>query len=213
MAHEDVHGGQDEARRHRIPLPDDAAVSAALKGAPLPLRRAAETGHLINVFRMLMYSPVIGVEVARLAAAIFASSALTDIDRKLAILACGTCFQAPYEASRHQPISRAVGVTSEQRAALAARRWNAGCFTQAQQALLAFVAAVAATPAVPDAAFNAIRRYYSDRQIIETITLTGNYFLIARLTTVLGIPLDLPTDDAVLRTNRAPAQQPPGHYR
>ena len=189
--------------RARISLPDDAAVTAALRDAPLPLRQAAETGHLINVFRMLMYSPSIGVEVARLCAAIFAYSALTDVDRELAILACGACFQAPYEAAQHRPISRAVGVTSQQRAALAARRWNAGCFTPAQQALLAFVAAVAATPAVPDAAFNAIRRYYSDRQVVEVITLTGNYFLIARLTTILDIPLDPRADDAVLHAVRA----------
>ena len=189
--------------RSRIPFPDDGAVAAALDGSPPYMREGAERGALINVFRMLMYSPAIGVEVARLGAAIFASSALTGIDRELAILACAACFQAPYEASQHQPISRAVGVTSEQRAALAARHWNAGCFTEAQQALLAFVAAVAATPAVPDAAFNAIRRYYSDRQVVETITLTGNYFLIARLTTVLGIPLDPPADDAVLRAGRA----------
>ncbi|HEY2638462.1 MAG TPA: hypothetical protein VGI66_01075, partial [Streptosporangiaceae bacterium] len=131
------------------------------------------------------------------------SAALTDIDRELAILACGACFRAPYEASQHDPISRAVGVSDQQRGAVAAGRWNSGCFTAAQQALLAFVAAVAATPAVPDAVFNAMRLHYSDRQLVEAITLTGNYFLIGRLTTVLNLPLDPPADDAVLRAGRA----------
>jgi alkylhydroperoxidase family enzyme len=187
----------------RIPFPDDAAVAAALDDSPRPMRKAAERGALINVFRMLMYSPDLGVAVAELGSAIFASAALTDIDRELAILACGACFRAPYEASQHDPISRAVGVSDQQRAAVAAGRWNSGCFTAAQQALLAFVAAVAATPAVPDAVFNAMRLHYSDRQLVEAITLTGNYFLIGRLTTVLNLPLDPPADDAVLRAGRA----------
>ena len=187
----------------RIPFPDDGTVAAALDDSPPYLREAAERGALINVFRMLMYSPSIGVEVARLSAAIFASSALTDVDRELAILACGACYRAPYEASQHEPISRAVGVSDQHRAAAAAKRWDAGCFTPAQQALLAFVAAVAAAPAVPDAVFSAVQQHYSDRQIVETIALAGNYFLIGRLTTVLNVPLDPPADDRVLRAGRA----------
>ena len=187
----------------RIPLLDDAVIAASLDDAPRLLLKAAETGRLINVFRMLMHTPDIGAEVARLGSAIFASSDLTDIDRELAILACGACFQAPYEVSQHEPISRAVGVSEEQRAAVAEKRWNAGCFTAAQRALLAFVAAVADAPAVPDAAFTAIQQHYSDRQLVEAITLTGNYFLIARLTTVLNVPLDPPADDAVLRADLA----------
>jgi alkylhydroperoxidase family enzyme len=187
----------------RIPFPDDAAVAAALSDSPPPMRKAAERGALINVFRMLMYSPDVGVAVAELGSAIFACAALTDIDRELAILACGACFRAPYEASQHDPISRAVGVSDQQRAAVAAGRWYAGCFTAAQQALLAFVAAVAAAPAVPDAVFTAMRQHYSDRQLVEAIALAGNYFLIGRLTTVLNVPLDPPADDAVLRFGRA----------
>jgi alkylhydroperoxidase family enzyme len=187
----------------RIPFPDDATVAAAVDDASPALRTAAEAGRLINVFRMLMYTPDIGVEVARLGSAIFATSALTDIDRELAILACGACFDAPYEASQHQPISRAVGVSDRQRTAVASKHWDAGCFTTAQQALLGFVAAVAAGPAVPDAVFSAVQVHYSDRQIVETITLTGNYFLIGRLTTVLNVPLDPPADDRVLRMGRA----------
>ena len=187
----------------RIPFPDDATVAAALDDAPLPMRKAAEAGRLINVYRMLMHSPGIGAGVARPGPAIFASSAFTDVDRELAILACGTCFRAPYEVSQHEPLSRAVGVSDEQRAAVPARRWNAGCFTAAQRALLSFVAAVADEPAVPDAAFTTVQQHYTDRQIVEAIALAGYYFLIARLTTVLDVPLDPRADDAVLRAGRA----------
>lgn len=184
-------------------MPDDASVAAALGGAPPALRRAAEGGDLINVLRMLVHTPDIGLQVARLGSAMFASSALTDADRELATLACGACFQAPYEASQHEPISRAVGVSDEQRAAVAGRHWEASCLTEAQQALLTFVGAVADAPAVPDAAFSAVQQHYDDRQVVEVIVLTGYYFLIGRLTTVLNVPLDPRAGDAVLRGGRA----------
>jgi alkylhydroperoxidase family enzyme len=187
----------------RIPFPDDEAVAMALDGAPPITRQPAEHGHLINVFRMLMYCPDVGVQVARLGSAIFASSALSEIDRELAILACGSCFGAPYEMSQHEPISRAVGVSGEQRAAVAARNLNAGCLSPRQRALLTFVAAVADAPVVPDTVYNAMQFHYSDRQIVEAIALTGNYFLIGRLTTVLNVPLDPPADDVILRAGRA----------
>ena len=48
-----------------------------------------------------------------------------------------------------------------------------------------------------------LQQHYSDRQIVEAITLTGNYFLIARLTTVLNVPLDPAAGDAVLRAGLA----------
>jgi hypothetical protein len=48
-----------------------------------------------------------------------------------------------------------------------------------------------------------MRLHYSDRQLVETVALTGNYFLIGRLTTVLNVPLDPPADDVVLRAGRA----------
>ena len=58
-------------------------------------------------------------------------------------------------------------------------------------------------PAVPDAAFTAVQQHYTDRQIVEAIALAGYYFLIARLTPVLDVPLDPRADDAVLRAGRA----------
>lgn len=191
----------------RIALPDDATVAAVLRTQPAQLQQAAEQGGLINVFRALLRSPEVTISVGQLASTLFTATALTDIDRELVILACGTCYSAPYETAQHEPISAALGVTDAQRAAIAARQWDAGCLSPAQQALLRFVAAITAAPTVEEVVFDAVREHYDDRQVVETIVITGMYFLIGRITTVLDVPLDPPADDTVLRAVRSLSTQ------
>ena len=154
---------------------------------------------LVNVFRMMLRSPRIATLVVQLGSAQFGSGSLPGPDRELAILTAGSCFGSAYEASQHEQISEAVGVTAAQRAAIAVHQWDSPDLTSAQQALVAFVAGVAEAPTVQDEVFDAVQRHYSDQQIVEAVILTGYYFLIARVTTVLDVPQDPREGDAVLR--------------
>jgi alkylhydroperoxidase family enzyme len=99
--------------------------------------------------------------------------------------------------------SRAVGVTDTQRAALAAKQWDSPEFNEAQRALIAFTAAIADAPTVAGDIFDAAQKHYTDQQIVELIIQTGYYFLLARVSTVLDVPLDPPSDDRVLRAGVA----------
>ncbi|MFI6865388.1 carboxymuconolactone decarboxylase family protein [Nocardia sp. NPDC050406] len=149
--------------------------------------------------RALARSPELAIAFTQVGAVLFKSGALCAVDRELAILACGACYDAPYETAQHGPISRSVGVSEEQRAAVAARRWGDPAFSVEQRALLRFVAAAAASPTVPSHVFDSVTEHYDDRQVVEAVFVTGYYFLLARLTTVLNIPIDPPPDDRVLR--------------
>ena len=97
------------------------------------------------------------------------------------------------------PISRAAGVTDDQRAALRARRYDADVFTPAQRALVSFAAAAAASPAVDDARYEAVSAHYSEEQIVETLVLAGFYFLLARVCTVLDVEIDAAESDELVR--------------
>ena len=178
-----------------VELPGNEMIYAL----PEDLRRAAESGALINVFRVLLHAPDIAEPVIRLGSAQFAAGSIGPADREMVILACGELFDAPYEGAQHEPISRAVGVTDEQRTAIAHRRWNAPCFTTAQQVLLTFVAHIAQKPTAPPSLSSELHAHFDDQQIVEIVVLVGYYFLIARLSTVLRIPVDAPGDDRVLR--------------
>ena len=154
---------------------------------------------LVNVFRMMLRSPRIATLVVELGSAQFGSGVLPGVDRELAILTCGACFGSAYEASQHEQISGAVGVSAAQRAAIAVGQYDSPDLSPAQRALVAFVAAIAEAPTVPDDVFDAVQLHYSDQQVVEAVILTGYYFLIARVTTVLEVPQDPREGDAVLR--------------
>ena len=178
----------------RIAIPD-----VPIESLPAEWQDAARTGALVNVFRMMLRSPQIATLVVKLGAAQFGSGSLPPADRELSILTAGACFDSAYEVSQHEQISQSVGVTSSQRAAVAVGQWDSPDFSESQQALLAFVAAVAASATVPDAVFESVQRHYSDQQIVETVILTGFYFLIARVSTVFELPQDPQEGDSVLR--------------
>jgi 4-carboxymuconolactone decarboxylase len=165
----------------------------------LPEEIRGQSGALVNVFRIMLRSPRIATLVVKLGSAQFGSGSLPGPDRELAILTAGSSFGSAYEASQHEQISEAVGVTAAQRAAVAVRQWDSPDLTPSQQALVAFVAAVAEKPTVPDDVFDAMQLHYTDQQIVEAVILTGYYFLIARVSTVLEVPQDPQPGDTVLR--------------
>jgi 4-carboxymuconolactone decarboxylase len=183
-----------------IALPDDLEVDALL---PNDLRAMKHSGLLINVHRALLRSPEIATHVIGLGATQFVAGSLTGVDREMVILTCGHLYQAPYEAAQHEPISRAVGVTDDQRTAIQQHAWHADCFTAAQQTLLVFAARVALHPRLDPKQLADVRTHYSDQQVVEAVILVGYYFLIARITTVLDVPIDAPNDDSVLRAGQA----------
>ncbi|HTU84658.1 MAG TPA: hypothetical protein VMF57_03730 [Solirubrobacteraceae bacterium] len=176
----------------RIVIPDvtEEELPAELQGAG---------DALVNVFRIMLRSPRIATLCVQLGSAQFGSGSLPAADRELAILTAGSCFGSAYETSQHEAISGAFGVSAAQRGAIAVHQWDSPDLSPAQQALVAFVAAVADGPRVPDDLFDAIQRYYSDQQVVEAVILTGYYFLIARVSTVLDVPQDPQPGDAVVR--------------
>ncbi|GAA2485163.1 MULTISPECIES: carboxymuconolactone decarboxylase family protein [Actinomycetes] len=175
----------------RIPCLDTEALPESL--------RSLSQGRIINVYRMLGHAPRSVTQIARLGAALFADASLSAMDRELLILTYGTVFEAEYEWAQHVPISRAVGVTDEQRAALRAQRYDAEVFTPAQQALVAFAAAAAASPLVDDARYAAVSAHYTEEQIVETLVLAGFYYLLARVCTVLDVEIDAAESDELVR--------------
>lgn len=187
----------------RFELPDNSY----LEDQPA-LRGLDESGVLINVFRAILRSPKIVAPIIELGAAQFADGSLSAVDRELAILAAGACVDAPYEAAQHEPLSREVGVTDEQREAVAAHRWSDTTFSPSQQTMLEFVARVSAHPTVPDNQYAAMRQHYTEQQLVELVVLVGYYFMIGRVTTVFEIPIDVPDDTRLLDSSTGQATTP-----
>ncbi|MEW2115644.1 carboxymuconolactone decarboxylase family protein [Streptomyces sp. NPDC005474] len=175
----------------RIPCLDTEALPESL--------RSLAQGRVINLYRVLGHAPQSVEQIARLGAALFTQGGLSAVERELLILTYATGFRSEYEWAQHVPISRAVGVTDEQRAALRRADHDSAVFTPAQRALVAFASAVADGPLVDDIRYARLREHYDEEQVVETLILAGFYFLVARVCTVLDVEIDAPEGDEVLR--------------
>ncbi|MFC9429551.1 carboxymuconolactone decarboxylase family protein [Streptomyces sp. NPDC056987] len=164
--------------------------------------RALDEGRIINLFKVLAHAPNAVEPIARVAAALLASGGLDPVDRELVILTCATRYESAYEWAQHIPLSRAAGVTDTQRAAVRDGDHDASVFSPAQRGLLAFAAAAADRPEVSDAVYAGASRHYDDEQLVETLILVGFYFLVARVSTVVGLEIDAPEGEDVLRMAR-----------
>lgn len=179
----------------RVPCLSDEALPETL--------RSLSQGRVINLYRVLAHAPQVE-QIAAFGASLFAGSSTIDpVDRELLILTFGVRYQSEYEWTQHIPISRSLGVTDEQRAALRREDYGAAVFTPAQRALLRFAVAAIDGPTVDDAVYADVAAHYSDEQIVEILVLAGFYFLVARVTTVLDVEIDAPDGDEVLQMAKA----------
>ncbi|MFF5569114.1 carboxymuconolactone decarboxylase family protein [Streptomyces sp. NPDC012623] len=164
--------------------------------------RSLDEGRIINLFKVLAHAPNAVEPIARVAAALLAAGGLSPADRELVILTCAMRYESEYEWAQHVPLSRAAGVTDEQRAALRRGDHDAAVLSPAQRGLVRFAAAAADHPQVSDSVYAGASRHYDDEQLVETLIVVGFYFLVARVCTVLDVEIDAPDGEDVLRMAR-----------
>ncbi|MET7451620.1 carboxymuconolactone decarboxylase family protein [Streptomyces sp. NPDC005574] len=81
-----------------------------LSALPPELQDAVTSNGSLNVFRMLMHSPVLAPDVLALGDAILKRNSLPDTLRELAIVRVGHVYGAAYEVHHHENIARLVGL-------------------------------------------------------------------------------------------------------
>ncbi|MFG2651423.1 carboxymuconolactone decarboxylase family protein [Streptomyces sp. NPDC048436] len=90
-----------------------------LTALPTELQEAVTAHGSLNVFRMLMHSPVLAPSVLALGDRILRQNSLPDTLRELAIVRVGHVYGAAYEVHHHENIARLVGLSDEALAAAA----------------------------------------------------------------------------------------------
>lgn len=159
---------------------------------------SSANGHM-NVFRAMAHAETCIVPLMRLGGAIFTKQKLSHPDREMLILLAMRLEGGEYEWIQHIDIGRGVGVSDEKIGAIAAGKLTDPVFVESERALLAFGAAVVESVRVPDAVFQAARRYYSERELVEAIVTVGFYMTLARITEAGEVPADPPSGMAVFK--------------
>jgi alkylhydroperoxidase family enzyme len=153
----------------------------------------------LNVFKLMAHAETNFRPLLRLGTSILTEQQLAAALRELAILETAHRCGADYEWTQHVAIAKAVGVTEEQVAALAADRLDAPCFGALERAVLDATADIVRDGHLPEAHFTALTQQLSTREIVELILAVGFYMTLARLMVVADIDPDPPIGLDILK--------------
>ena len=161
--------------------PELAAEIAKIKGG---------RGALINIYKLLLHSPTVCMNWFEHIGAIRWKTKLSPRLREIAIVRIAQAAKYGYALQQHIPrIAVPDGVSLEECDAL--KDWKASkFFNEAERAALAYVDAIIAGPEVPDDVFNAMRKHYDEREIVELTVLVGTYIMHNRVFTALRVDLE-----------------------
>ena len=169
----------------RVPLieetahPELADSIAKIKGA--------RGGRLINIYRLMLHSPALANAWFDLNQAVRYSTEIDGQSRELAVIRVAILNEVEYVVRAHGPAyALKEGLTPEQVDAVA--HWqSSNLFSDRQRALLAYTDAMTHEIEVSDAVFAEIRKYFSERQVVELTMLIGAYNMLTRFLKALEV--------------------------
>ena len=153
---------------------------------PLADRIVEERGSVLHLYQMLLHSPPVATGWLGYLTAIRHLSGLPGAMRELVIMRVAILNRAPYEAEQHAPIALKEGVSQQQLDDLT--EWSSSsCYTPEQRAALELTDGMTRNVQVPTAAVTAVRKFLSDREVVELVATIGAYNMVSRFLEALDI--------------------------
>ena len=112
-------------------------------------------------------------------------------DAELVILRVGHLRHSEYELQQHRRIALRRGVDANTQREIFAWPASDG-LSERQRALLTGVDDLIATRMISDQTWQLLSQYLDRRQLIEFVTLVGQYDALAMTLNTLGVPMDFP---------------------
>ena len=149
--------------------------------------RGGRAGRLLNIYRMLLHSPPLATSWFGHVNAVRWQTELDGKTREIAIIRVGLLNAVDYVVETHsRTYALQEGLTPEQCVALT--DWQQSpLFDEQQRAVLALTDAMTREVQVSDSVFDELRRYFSERQIVELAVLIGTYNMHTRVLAALQI--------------------------
>lgn len=144
----------------------------------------------LNIFKTMAHSPKIMRDWLRMATPLLRDGLLLAPRlREIAILRVAQNSRSEYEFGQHIPIARAIGLSEEEIGALKAYE-DSERFSEIERALIRYVDAVSRFE--PDAGDHAreLRRWLSDRELLELSLVIGHWTMVACVLVPLEVELD-----------------------
>ncbi|PLB48268.1 hypothetical protein P170DRAFT_497562 [Aspergillus steynii IBT 23096] len=146
----------------------------------------AKSRPTLNIMKLLSHSSASVDHWAEVGNAQFKHLLLSNRDRELVILLTTSKFNSVYEWTHHLPVSLKAGVTKKQQSALEASARQKDYFVDAKcdgeagfsakdLTLLAFMETIIQGPEVSEELWRRVRSEFSDREIVEIISLQCDF--------------------------------------
>jgi alkylhydroperoxidase family enzyme len=149
-------------------------------------KTAVRDGEPLNIFRTLAHQPTLLKRFNALGGAFLAHGLLPARERELVILRVGWNCRSVYEFGQHTLMGREAGLTEAEVAALATTRAG-GPWSDDDEALIALADEICADDCASDATFDALRKRWSDAELVELVALVGFYRMVSGMLNTLGV--------------------------
>ncbi len=173
----------------RIPYPDIDLPEYKPMADRVRKERAGWVG---NIHKLIMYSPQVFDGYMHFLTAIRQQAVLDGRYRELAIMMVAAINDADYEFNAHAPFALKSGVTQSQIDALR-RCERAPDLAPADRAVIDYTEASTRSVRVPDDIFNAVKKHFDERQLIELTLTIGCYNMVSRFLEAMHVDHDYPT--------------------
>ncbi len=146
-------------------------------------------GQPLNLHRTMANAPAMMQGSSGMAYAIRYGATVPRVFRELAIIRSVQQNGGHYEEMQHRPMAMSCGISVAQLDAIKAWK-RSKLFDDKQRAVLSWVDGINAKAGPTDAQFAELKKYFSDKEIVELTMTASNYAGTARFTRALRIPLE-----------------------
>jgi alkylhydroperoxidase family enzyme len=188
-------------RMARLPYADAESVTSSI--------RETLDRNPVSVLRMLAHAESVFDSWREYTDALLRQLQLDPVLRELAILQVARLRDSEYQWVHHVALSRAIGMSAEQIAAIQDGREDDPSFTEAQREVLAFAREVILEGAASEEAVAAVAERLGPRPVVELLLVIGHWGAISSLIQTLGLQPDLPAMAGALIDTLALRDTPP----
>lgn len=169
----------------RLPFADsDASPEVATLAHRIRTERG---GKLLKLYRVLLHSPKVAGAWLNFFTVIRQQCTLEPRIRELVILLIARLNRAQYEFDQHVPFGLRAGLKEDQIAAVADWRAHVEKFDQTELAVMAYAESMTGDIQVPDDVFDAVRRRFSNDEIVELTATIAGYNMVSRFLEALQV--------------------------
>jgi len=150
-------------------------------------RIIAERGELLHLYQMLLHSPPVAQGWLDLMTAIRQKTTLPGRLREFVIIRIAHLNGAVYEAEQHRPIALSEGARENQIAALADWKKSPGLYGRHERTALELTDQMTCEIKVSPECWGDVRELWTEREIVELVTLIASYNMVSRVLVALEI--------------------------